>query len=211
MKRTPPKLEDLHPWLREKVEKVAEKHQLAFPGRALCLIWGHRSKKEQRAAYEAGYSKLDGYRKVGLHNYYPSLAADLWVYIDAPEFDQVLVEGRLKRGTYERLCLMRRGDFKNYYLPLAKIAKAEGLEAGALWRRFKDGPHVQVPRLQRNKLCQKALQKKGLYYGLIDGIIGPKSRAAIRAAYVHSGIEEITPPRMLPVTPELWTWLHKEI
>ena len=211
MTRTPPLLEDLHPWLRKRIKTLAEHHQLAFPERALTLIWGHRSQKEQRAAYSAGRSKLDGYNKLSLHNYYPALAADLWVYLDAPDTDGILSEGRLKRGTYERLCLLRRGDFKNYYLPLAKLSKKVGLEPGGLWRRFKDGPHHQVPKLYRYKLCQIALQKKGLYLGLIDGIIGPKTRAAIKAASIHAGLPYVARPKMLPVTAELWTWLNREI
>ena len=211
MPRTPPSIADLHPWLQRKVYALSDLHEEAHPDRALALIWGHRTPREQYSAYVAGRSKLDGRRKYSLHNYLPSLAADLWVYLDATGVDGLLYEGRPPRGQYERLCLLQRGDFKNYYLPLAKLGKEVGLEAGAFWRRLKDGPHFQLPRQSRLTACQQVLRERGFYQGALDGIIGPRSLAAILDACDASGINGVPKyTRLMPMTPDLWAWLHRQ-
>ena len=209
MPRTSPCMTDLHPWLRRRVYELADLHEAAFPERSLALIWAHRTPQEQYSAYLAGRSKLNGRTRFSLHNYFPSLAADLWVYLDATGLDGVFYEGRPPRGKYSRLCLLKKGDFKNYYLPLAKLGKEAGLEAGAFWRRLRDGPHFQLPKKARFTACQQVLRERDFYHGKLDGIIGPRSLAAILDACDSSGINGIAKRRQLmPVTPELWSWLH---
>lgn len=43
---------------------------------------GQRSTQKQRKYFDEGKSKIDGIIKKGKHNYVPSLAADIYVYID---------------------------------------------------------------------------------------------------------------------------------
>lgn len=41
---------------------------------------GHRSKTRQSQLFVEGKSKIDGYSKIGKHNYKPSLAIDIYAY-----------------------------------------------------------------------------------------------------------------------------------
>lgn len=206
--RTPPQLSDLHPWLRVRVEELARLHNIAFPERALCLIWGHRSPAEQQAAFKAGRSRLDGIRKFSLHNLSPTLAADLWVYTEdeGPE-DKLLFEGRPGKGNGLSLQLLQRGSLKGFYYPMARLAEDVGLEAGAFWRRLKDGPHVQVPKGDRVSLVQSALLAGGWNVD-VDGKAGPQTRAAIASAAKHFDVHT-SRTSLLPVSPALWAKLHE--
>jgi len=208
MNRTKPRLEDLHPWLRWRLNELAVAHRVANVDTSLCLIWGIRSIREQQSAYKAGRSKLDGVRKFSLHNYTPSLAADVWVYSNADDEDPEIYEGRPKRSEGLSLELLQKGSLKRWYIPLGKLAKDLGLEAGALWRTFRDGPHVQVPKKQRIKLLQDALTAKGFDVGPSDGIIGSKTWGGIVLAQHKSGILDNFKSRLMPVHPDLWAWLH---
>ena len=210
MNRTKPRLEDLHPWLRWRLNELAVAHRSANVDTSLCLIWGIRSVKEQQAAHKAGRSKLDGVRKFSLHNYTPSLAADVWVYSNADDEDPEIYEGRPKRSEGLDLELLQKGSLKRWYIPLGKLAKDLGLEAGALWRTFRDGPHVQVPKKQRIKLLQDALTAKGFDVGPSDGIIGSKTWGGIVLAQQQSGILDSVKSRLMPVHPDLWQWLHEK-
>jgi hypothetical protein len=199
----------LHPWLRSRVCELADLHNCVYPERALCLIWAHRSKEEQQAAYKAGRSRLDGVRRFSLHNLIPSLAADLWVYTeDEGAEDAVLFEDRPPKGSGLSLQLLQRGSLKTYYYPMARLSQQTGLEAGAFWRRLKDGPHVQVPKTERHLLVQAALNKAGASLAT-DGDIGPKTRSAIDDVSSQLGV----PTRrsaLLPISPSLWAALHEE-
>lgn len=42
---------------------------------------GYRSPEEQKIAYDKGWSKIDGINKKGKHNYSPSMAFDVYVYV----------------------------------------------------------------------------------------------------------------------------------
>jgi hypothetical protein len=208
--RTPPLLKDLHPWLRWRVNDIAVSHRISLPDASLCLIWAHRSTDEQKAAYAAKRSKLDGVRKFSLHNYRPSLAADLWVYTGSDDDDPILYEGRPSKREGLSLQLLQRGSLKRYYISLGALAREAGLEAGALWRLFRDGPHVQVPKRQRMMLLQDALNAKGFPAGMADGIIGPKTKAAINKAADEACETGYFRSSLMPVRPSLWEWLHEE-
>ena len=41
---------------------------------------GHRSLERQKLLFDQGKSKIDGIKSKGKHNYYPSMAVDLYVY-----------------------------------------------------------------------------------------------------------------------------------
>ena len=203
--RTPPRLEDLAPWLRIRVNALAVSHRAANPGTALCLIWGHRSQTEQQAAHKAGRSKINGKTKFSLHNFKPALAADLWVYTEAA--DDTFYENRPPKDLGLELQLLQKGSLKNWYIPMGHLAEMEGLEAGALWRTFRDGPHVQVPKRQRIVILQRALTDNGYDVGGVDGILGAKTKKAIEGAKAESGIKARAGGPM-PVHPDLWEWLH---
>ena len=215
MARTEPKLSDLHPRLRERVLDLVRAHESAFPDRALCLIWGHRSTTEQIAAAQAGRSRIDPRRgRFGLHNYQPSLAADLWVYIEHEGTCETFFENRPARSLGLDLQLLKRGDFREFYLPLGKLAEMVGLEAGAMWRTLRDGPHVQLKKEDRIKALQSALNGRGFDCGEVDGKFGPKSRAAIEDAGHASGERWSVSRRqanLMPITPAHWRWLHEGI
>ena len=206
--RSEPRLKDLHPWLRNRVNELAVDHRTVNPGTSLCLIWGARTFFEQQSAYKAGRSKINGKTKFSLHNYYPTLAADLWVYTGADDDDPEIYENRPKRSEGLSLQLLQKGSLKRWYIPMGKLAAGVGLEAGALWRTFRDGPHVQVPKKQRIKLLQRALTSKGFDVGPSDGIIGAKTWGGIVLAQQQSGILDSVKSRLMPVHPDLWAWLH---
>lgn len=43
---------------------------------------GHRSLEKQLSYYNSGKSKIDGYKRKGKHNFSPSLAADVYPYVN---------------------------------------------------------------------------------------------------------------------------------
>jgi len=205
--RTPPKLADLHPRLSNAVVHLAEAHRDANPGTALCLIWGIRTPEEQQRAYAAGRSKIDGVKRHSLHAY--GLAADLWVYTNAN--DQRLYQNRPPRDAGLELQLLQRGSLRDWYIPLGRLAMTEGLEAGALWRGFRDGPHVQIgPRLERVKLMQALLSQAGFDVGPIDGIDGRRTDGALADAGQSGSCKWRVPwrqRRLMPCHPEVFRWL----
>ena len=207
--RTKPELCDLHPWLRSRVESLSQVHNTVYPERALCLIWAHRTQKEQQAAYKSGRSRLDGVKRFSLHNLSPSLAADLWVYTETEGAeDCAFFEDRPPRGAGLSLQLLQRGSLKNYYYPMGRLAQDVGLEAGAFWIRLKDGPHVQVPKKQRSMLVQDALNGAGASL-VVDGDVGPATRSAIKSIADELGVLTRR-SSLLPISPALWARLHEE-
>tara|TARA_R110000824_G_scaffold131166_4_gene293103 strand:+ start:4363 stop:4998 length:636 start_codon:yes stop_codon:yes gene_type:complete len=205
---------DLHPRLRERVSDLVIAHEQAFPERALCLIWGHRSTAEQTSAFRAGRSKIDPRSgRFSLHNYHPALAADLWVYIEESATDHTFFEGRPPKALGLRLQLLKRGALRGFYIPMAKLATMVGLEAGALWRTFRDGPHVQLKKQERIEALQCGLNEKGFECGLVDGDFGPKTKGALRLAGIASGgawSVSWRQRRLMPCSPALWSWLHEK-
>jgi len=209
MSRTPPSLTDLVPELRAAVEGLAADHEAAFPERCLCLIWAHRSPEEQRAAFVAKSSKLDGFERYSLHNFCPSFAADLWVYTSGYQAASLFVD-RPPRAEGFRLQI-KRGTFRPYYRPMGLLAERHGLEWGGRWRHLGDGPHVQLPKRLRVKLVQEALQRCGFNPGPADGIDGKRTALAVAAASGMFGINGIPTKRqrkLMPVTPALWARLN---
>jgi peptidoglycan hydrolase-like protein with peptidoglycan-binding domain len=48
---------------------------------------------------------------------------------------------------------------------------------------------VTVPKIDQDKALQQALKDKGFYDGEIDGIVGPKTKEAIKAFKVCNGLK----------------------
>ena len=48
---------------------------------------------------------------------------------------------------------------------------------------------VTVPKIDQHKALQQALKDKGFYDGKIDGIVGPKTKKAIKAFKVSHGLK----------------------
>ena len=122
-------------------------------------------------------------------------------------------EGRPPRELGLSLKLLNRGDLRQFYIPFGELAESVGLEAGALWRRFRDGPHVQLRKDDRIKALQSALNKTGFDCGLVDGDFGPKTKSALAQAGAASGLPwrvSWRQRRLMPCSPVFWAWLHKQ-
>lgn len=203
-----PRLEDLHPDLRVRVESVAREHQAEHPDRALCLIWAHRTPAEQAAEFAKGFTGINGRTLWGLHNYLPSLAADLWVYEDGRR-DHVLTEGRPPKEDGATLRLL--GKVWPFYQAMGAIARRYGLEWGGDWQGLRDGPHVQLSRPDRLRALQSALAARGFSPGPVDGEWGPKTARALESAGARAGLPwavSARQARTMPCPPALWAWLH---
>ena len=89
------------------------------------VLEGHRSLERQYKLYKEGKSQIDGRRKMGKHNYSPSLAVDIVPWpIDWNDIDR----------------------FKELAVIIKRIAKEKGIKIvhGGDWKSFKDYPHWQI-------------------------------------------------------------------
>jgi peptidoglycan LD-endopeptidase CwlK len=103
---------------------------------------GHRSVDRQYKMYKAGKSKIDGKKRKGKHNYNPSLAVDIYAYVN----------GKAKWTKADLMYLL--GVIET----CAKILKENGeiahdLRLGANWdgdgefltdQSFDDLPHIEL-------------------------------------------------------------------
>lgn len=113
------KLATCHPDLIKLIQSVADRTPIV-------VICGHRSEKEQNAAFASGHSKLQ-YPK-SRHNTYPSQAVDI-----AP-----LVDGKInwQNGkAFGALSIMVKQQARILGTPI---------EWGGDWKAFKDEPHYQL-------------------------------------------------------------------
>ena len=96
------------------------------------VIEGYRTLERQKELFNAGFSKIDGIKKKGKHNYSPSLAIDIIPYKKGHNpFD----------GSEESTKM-----FKELNKSFDKVAKKLGIkyEWGGNWKTFVDLPHYQV-------------------------------------------------------------------
>ena len=96
------------------------------------VIEGYRTLERQKELFDAGFSKIDGIKKKGKHNYSPSLAIDIIPYKKGHNpFD----------GSEESTKM-----FKELNKSFDKVAKKLGIkyEWGGNWKTFVDMPHYQV-------------------------------------------------------------------
>lgn len=68
-------LDTCHPDLMKILELAIKRSDVDFG-----VTEGHRSLERQQQLFKEGKSKIDGINKKGMHNYNPSLAADLYAY-----------------------------------------------------------------------------------------------------------------------------------
>ena len=96
------------------------------------VIEGYRTLERQKELFDTGFSKIDGIKKKGKHNYSPSLAIDIIPYKKGHNpFD----------GSEESTKM-----FKELNKSFNKVAKKLGIkyEWGGNWKTFVDLPHYQV-------------------------------------------------------------------
>jgi peptidoglycan L-alanyl-D-glutamate endopeptidase CwlK len=108
---------------------VLKDYYAAYPNHSLILTCTYRPVEEQAALYAQGrtapgsiVTQLDGVTHKSNHNVYPARALDFCVVIyGKPSWDLA------------------------QYEPVAVIAEAHGLVAGAHWHSFRDPPHLELP------------------------------------------------------------------
>ena len=199
-----PSLQDIHPLLQERLLALAHAHREKFPWKTLVMIWGLRNAAEQLRAFKAGHTKLDGTHKVSVHQY--GLAADIWVYLGASPNTPELLLGSPPRGGRLQLQL-RAPAFTAHYKPMASLAAQHGLDSGVA---YGDGPHLELPRHERIAILQSLLVNNGFKPGKIDGILGPRTSAAIDAAAKQNKVARGGNYSM-PLGPPLWLKLHNQV
>jgi hypothetical protein len=148
-------LSKMHPWLSARVERaLAAWRAGAAAGEAIKLVESVRPLATQQAYHKAGKSKADGVSRYSLHQFEPACAADAAV-----------TRGGVYVPSASDAAWQRWGA----------CAEAEGLEWGGHWQGLVDGPHVQIPLVERIKLVQAAVGVAA------DGNWGPRTTAAVEA------------------------------
>lgn len=104
------------------------------------ISWGYRSPEKQNELYQQGRTKtgkivtyVDGYNKKSKHNYLPSLAFDIVIYVDGKptwNHDVYLEVGLHIMEVAEDL--FEKDIIKNR------------ITWGGFWHKFKDWPHFQI-------------------------------------------------------------------
>lgn len=140
----------MHPWLRRRVVDILTTWRNGADDETIRITESVRPLATQKAYFAEGKSKADGVREFSFHQFDPALACD---------------------------CIIVRGGkippiTDPSWVAYGEIAESEGLTWGGRWK-MRDGPHVEVPEIERVRLVQAAL-------GLVaDGAWGPKTDAAV--------------------------------
>lgn len=174
----------LHPFIALQLESILDAIQARLPSGFSCkMISGHRTPDDQFKLFKQGrafqngrwvivekakvVTHKDGFSSLSRHNYLPSTAIDIGIF-----------DSNNKYQGSDAL-----------YKHVAE-AKRFGLDWGGDWTNFRDRPHLEIPPkvfFQKDivkdsgYLWQQYLQKAGAYKGVLDGIFGPKSTAALLA------------------------------
>ena len=179
--------------LRERLRALLADFGPRHPDVALRIYQSTRSVAEQRAAFLQGSTKVDGVRRLSYHNYTPSMAVDLWVYKrtnrDLPQFFESCdpgTAGAVEVGADDMALVIRGIDGPKLlgmrttaaYGLFGQLAPVHGLEWGGTWPNFFDGPHLQLPQVDRAKYIQERLNALGAKVA-VDGHLGPKTEAAL--------------------------------
>jgi peptidoglycan L-alanyl-D-glutamate endopeptidase CwlK len=174
----------LHPFIALKLEDILDAIQAKLPEGYTCkMISAQRTPEDQFKLFKKGRafqngtwvivdrSKVvthkDGFSSLSRHNYLPSTAIDIGIFRNN--------EYQSKPALYQAV-----GE-----------AKKLGLDWGGDWTSFRDTPHLEIPKRiffendinkDNGYIWQQYLKKAGTYKGVLDGIFGPKSIAALKAA-----------------------------
>lgn len=148
-------LATLHPYLAARVEQILVLWRAeAEPGDSILLTESVRSLETQQRYYARGATKADGVRFFSFHQFNPGLAVDCLV----------LRAGKIVSSISDP-AWQRYGE----------IGEQEGLSWGGRWTRLRDGPHLEVPEVERVRLVQQAVGAEA------DGAWGPATERALAA------------------------------
>jgi peptidoglycan L-alanyl-D-glutamate endopeptidase CwlK len=128
-KRSAKNLSSCHEKIREVIETSLELSAIDFG-----VSHGHRSPEEQKEIFAQGRTKpgkivtyCDGFDKLSKHNHLPSLAVDVYAWVDG-------------RASWD--------DEHLSYLAgvILTVAKQKGVNLfwGGHWKNFKDRPHFEL-------------------------------------------------------------------
>lgn len=119
-----------HPVLAKRFLDVQTAYEADYPGRKLFISCSFRAPEEQRRLYAQGrtapgqiVTNCDGFQKKSNHNHFPARALDLAVSIG----------GKVS------------WDEAHFY-PLHEYCARYGLVWGGDWEKFKDYPHIELPK-----------------------------------------------------------------
>lgn len=116
--------------LQDAFAKISRRFTLWFPGWSLLITCTHRTPAEQLLEFKAGRSRIDGYVKLGAHNYRPSRAIDVMIVTPGGK----LIDGEVSRGVVDRSLA------RAIYGIVGMWVQAEGLRWGGDW----DGDKLHV-------------------------------------------------------------------
>jgi hypothetical protein len=172
----------LHPYIAARLKPILDAVSAKLPANHEArLISAHRTPADQFALFKQGrvfkngiwvkngpvVTFKDGFVKLSRHNYLPCTAFDTGIF---------------------------NGDSYLGDSPLYKHVKEGvkfGMNWGGNWTSFIDQPHLEIPTEQFFKssiekdsglIWQKYLVKAGTYAKAMDGIFGPESLKALKAA-----------------------------
>ena len=130
------KLKDADPKLQTAFRLIREHFRLKNPGFILVLTEVYRSGQKQQKLYAQGRTKpgsivtnIDGVKKKGKHNLYPSKAVDVMVR-----------SAVTNKGTWDMVF------YKQFPAIARKVSREVGYKItnGGVWKRLKDYPHFEV-------------------------------------------------------------------
>jgi len=172
----------LHPWIGNNLQHILRQIQQNLPDdHEARLISGYRTPEDQFTLFKQGrvlrngvwkrqgavVTNLDGFIKKSRHNYFPATAFDIGLFKDGAFLSDSPLYNLVQKG------------------------EAFGLDWGGRWKKFKDRPHLEIPRQRlfmnnagrdSSWLWQKYLIMAGTYNGAHDGYFGPQSREALLKA-----------------------------
>lgn len=126
-------LDQLHPWMRYKVELWLKR--LTKAGYSIVITEGYRSIEKQNELYAQGRTKKGAIitnAKGGNSQHNFGIAVDFALNMDVDG------DGDIKDDLWN--------DSKNHFEKIADIAKTVGLAWGGDWKSIKDKPHIYLPK-----------------------------------------------------------------